>query len=106
VISPKNACVGDDVDIDWVYDDASNFLSVTWTYINSQTSARTIIMKQTIGGSATVYDNYNVVHKTNGGIKMIGVTLANSGSYTISVSYISTTSPDDDTVAVTVNGKI
>ncbi|XP_060563421.1 uncharacterized protein LOC132722852 [Ruditapes philippinarum] len=100
-VNSKVACVGDNVDLDWVYENTADILSVTWTYIDSQTSAQTTIM-QFVGGSATVSGNYNVLHKTNGGITLTKVTKANSGSYKISVIY-ATAPTEDDTVAVTVN---
>lgn len=100
--SPKTVCVGKDVDLDWVYGDASNFLTVTWTYIGAPSTV-TIIMAQVLGETATVYNNYNVVHKTNGGITLTGVTKANTGSYKINVDYVSATPPAEDTVTITVN---
>jgi hypothetical protein len=97
------ACEGDDVDLDWVYGNAVNILTVTWTFIDTKSTEK-IIMTQVLGGPTNVVNNYNVVHKSNGGIPLTDVTLMNTGSYRISVNYISNSPPDDDTVSVTVKG--
>ncbi|XP_060574837.1 uncharacterized protein LOC132732441, partial [Ruditapes philippinarum] len=98
----QTVCVGDDVDLDWVYGNAADISSVTWSHTYSSSNTKTIMQLGLGGGGApTVIDNFNVVHKSNGGITLTNVNEGNSGSYKISVTYLST-SPVEDSVSVTV----
>ncbi|XP_060599962.1 uncharacterized protein LOC132753499 isoform X2 [Ruditapes philippinarum] len=97
---PQVVCVGEDVDLDWVYGDADDILSVAWSFIQ-KSSTLTQIMSQELGGDTEVHNNFNIFYKTNGGVTLASVTRANSGTYIIIVNYLSASS-DNDTVSVAV----
>jgi hypothetical protein len=100
-----SACDATNVDLDWVYDNAADFATVSWTFINSSLASNTIMQHSLGEASPVVVDNFNVVYKINGGITLTNVDEKNSGSYKISVTYLSG-SPVDDTVSVSVKGNL